>query len=189
MVRPFACAFWEEEPWSACGCLGDVYVTVINGMYVREGVPPWPVAPIKHPPDVMEADERSQCTGSIPMLSKSTLWQKQLLKLRLPISVYDEGKHLYKSCYLGNITDSPIHLWCSRATCITCIVGWVPLHIYRHGIVSGSKFGVAKPRRGLNGLRSSVAISTRRWWVVVSMYVLMTKFGMSGKNGPSGFLF
>jgi hypothetical protein len=140
-------------------------------------------------PDVMEADERSQCTGSIPMLSKSTLWQKQLLKLRLPISVYDEGKHLYKSCYLGNITDSPIHLWCSRATCITCIVGWVPLHIYRHGIVSGSKFGVAKPRRGLNGLRSSVAISTRRWWVVVSMYVLMTKFGMSGKNGPSGFLF
>jgi hypothetical protein len=60
LVRPFACAFWEEEPRSAraCGYPGDVYMSVVNGLYVRGGVPPWLVAPIEHPPGVVKANGR-----------------------------------------------------------------------------------------------------------------------------------
>jgi hypothetical protein len=49
-VRPFACTFQEEEPWSAYGCLGEEYVTA----------PLKPVSPIEHPLDVVEADRRSR---------------------------------------------------------------------------------------------------------------------------------
>jgi hypothetical protein len=60
MVRPFACAFQGEEPWFVPSCPGDVYGTVIDGPYIREGAPLWLVAPIEHPLDVMEANGRSR---------------------------------------------------------------------------------------------------------------------------------
>jgi hypothetical protein len=47
-VCQFACDFWEEEPWYAHGCLGDKFMTAIDGPYAREGAPLQPVAPIKH---------------------------------------------------------------------------------------------------------------------------------------------
>jgi hypothetical protein len=57
MVHPFACAFWEEESRFAQGCPGDVYATVIDGPYVRGGVPPlrWTN---QASPGIAEADGR-----------------------------------------------------------------------------------------------------------------------------------
>jgi hypothetical protein len=55
---------------------------------------------------------------------------------------------------------------------MTCIVGQGFAPYFRHGIVSGRKFGVAKSWHGLNRLCFPVAILAYRWWVVVSIYEL-----------------
>jgi hypothetical protein len=77
-------------------------------------------------------------------------------------------ERLAKFCPSGDMSRSvPVYVTQSFHTvnraCLSCS---------SVSIVSRNRSGAAKPREGLNGLRSSTAISAHRQWVLVSIYGL-----------------
>jgi hypothetical protein len=77
-------------------------------------------------------------------------------------------EHLGKVCPSGDMSRSvPIYVTQYFHTVNRACLPCSPV-----SIVSRNRSGAAKPPWGLNGLRSSAAISTRRPWVIVSIYGL-----------------
>jgi hypothetical protein len=77
-------------------------------------------------------------------------------------------ERLCKFYRLDDMSESvPIYItqgfYTVNQTCLPCSL---------FSLVSRNRSGTAKPRWVLNGLRFSAAISARRWWVIVSIYVL-----------------
>jgi hypothetical protein len=129
---PICMCYSGRESGSAHGCLGDEYVTAVDGLCVWGGVPPPRWHPSTIPLALRKMMEEVGQVGSVPMPNQPTLRWKQHFKLWVSISVRAEGKHPYKPCYLGNITGSSTHLfWCP-----TLRQGWLVLTRIITGVIA-----------------------------------------------------
>jgi hypothetical protein len=82
-VRPFACAFWEEESWSTMVVLGTSMQLPSLARMLKKVHCSSQLQQSSIPSTLWKLIGEDGCTGSVPVPGKSTHHWKQLLKEKL----------------------------------------------------------------------------------------------------------